>query len=120
MPARHVLVVDDEPRFAEVVSSALRSVGHEVRVAGSRTEFNLELAERPYALILVDYRLGRDNGLELIAALEPSIRSRCIIRSAALTPDVANAAAGLGVFAMSKSLGRPFLEFVAQRLEIAH
>ena len=115
-----VLVVDDEPRFAELVSSALRRVGYEVRVAGSRAEFNLELADSPYALILVDYRLGRDNGLELIAALEPSIRPRCVVWSAVLTPDVADAADGLGVFAMSKSLGRPFLEFVAQRLEIAH
>ncbi|MDH3594248.1 MAG: response regulator [Rhodospirillales bacterium] len=65
-----ILVIDDDKDVAEGMADVLSDLGHTVEIAltGSKA---LEIAERFDAQIaLVDIKLGRTSGLELIASLE--------------------------------------------------
>lgn len=65
-----ILVIDDDRDVAEGMADVLTDLGHTVEIAltGSKA---LEIAERFDAQIaLVDIKLGRSSGLELIASLE--------------------------------------------------
>ena len=65
-----ILVIDDDRDVAEGMADVLTDLGHTVEIAltGSKA---LEIAERFDAQIaLVDIKLGRTSGLELIASLE--------------------------------------------------
>jgi DNA-binding NtrC family response regulator len=68
--AGRILVIDDDRDVAEGMADVLMDLGHTVEIAltGSKA---LEIAERFNAQIaLIDIKLGRTSGLDLIAALE--------------------------------------------------
>jgi len=56
-PAR-LLVVDDEPRTAQVTAELLRRAGYAVDVAATTAEAEVWLARRRYALMIADWRLS--------------------------------------------------------------
>jgi DNA-binding response OmpR family regulator len=60
-----ILIVDDEPAVADVLSFALRKGGFSVRVVGTLTEARRELHLRPPALLVLDLGLPDGDGLEL-------------------------------------------------------
>ncbi len=67
--APHVLVVDDETTIAELLATALRYEGFEVRTAGSGTEaMQLIQRQRP-DVVLLDVMLGDLDGFEVARRL---------------------------------------------------
>jgi two-component system, OmpR family, response regulator len=74
-----VLVVDDEPSLAELLSSVLRYEGWSVRTAGSGTEavkFGREF--RPDAVVL-DIMLPDFDGLEVMRRLRAELPDVCVL-----------------------------------------
>jgi len=64
-----ILIVDDEPAVADVLSFALRKGGFSVRVVGTLAEARRELQLRPPALLVLDLGLPDGDGLELCREL---------------------------------------------------
>ncbi len=65
-----VLVVDDEPNIRTIISAVLQKAGLEVTTASSAEEA-LELAEdEVFSVLVTDYNMSGQNGLELIKAMK--------------------------------------------------
>jgi CheY-like chemotaxis protein len=65
IPAKRILVVDDEPQVADTVRMVLAMSGHKVEVVQSARRA-LEVYEAgKYDLVISDFSLGNMNGLEL-------------------------------------------------------
>lgn len=63
---QRILVVDDDPSIRRLYELELRDAGYAVTVAGDlESAEELVAAWQPHAVIL-DVRLGRDNGLDLL------------------------------------------------------
>ncbi len=69
-PPVHVLVVDDEKNIRRTLRMVLEGEGLEVHEAGSIVEAHQLLATQDVELILLDVKLGEDNGLDLLRALK--------------------------------------------------
>jgi CheY-like chemotaxis protein len=67
-PARPVLVVDDDEAIRESVAMILVDEGYTVAMAGDGDEALEIVGEQSPALILLDIRMPRMNGLEFAAA----------------------------------------------------
>ena len=67
-PAR-ILVVDDDPDFAESLGELLRLEGFEVAIAHDQEQALRAAAEAVPAVALLDVRLGTGNGVDLLRAL---------------------------------------------------
>lgn len=65
----NILVVDDEVSLRRTIRTALEATGHRVAEAGSLAEAILRLGAEKPDLVLLDLRLGRESGLEVLAAL---------------------------------------------------
>lgn len=59
-----VLVLDDDPRIRQMLQRYLTTEGFTVVLAGSVRRARLAIAQQPIALILLDLKLGADNGLD--------------------------------------------------------
>jgi PAS domain S-box-containing protein len=64
-----VLVVDDDEFTCEILSRLLVGDGFDCTVAANATEARTRLAERKFALALVDVRLPGESGLELVSTI---------------------------------------------------
>ena len=64
-----LLIVDDDPAVAEVVSLVLRQEGYQTAVACSLAEAKLLIATTEINGAVIDVWLGRDDGLELATFL---------------------------------------------------
>ena len=76
-----VLVVDDMAEMRELIGRALRAEDYEVTLAATLDQAR-DAEPARYAAILVDARLGRDRGLDLIDALrerDPTLVGRCLV-----------------------------------------
>ncbi len=71
MIERHLLIVDDDPAFCQVLAAAFTRRGWSVDTACCKADA-LNFQERNYTHVIVDLRIGEDSGMELI---EP-IRAR--------------------------------------------
>jgi len=105
--AKSVLIVDDEKLLVRTLSTALKEVGYRISTAGSAEQAEKHLAqEASFDLILVDNRLPKASGLELIHRLrDRAIRSRVILMTAYETPEVKAEAKRLKV---DRYLKKPF------------
>jgi DNA-binding NtrC family response regulator len=65
-----VLIVDDEKNIRRTLRMVLEGEGHVVHEAGSSAEAEAVLAQHPVDVIVLDVKLGDDNGLELLRALK--------------------------------------------------
>ena len=65
-----ILIVDDEKNIRRTVRMVLEGEGHLVHEAGSIAEAESVLAREPVDLILLDVKLGDDNGLDLLRRLK--------------------------------------------------
>ncbi|MGN6525104.1 MAG: response regulator [Burkholderiaceae bacterium] len=61
----HVLVVDDEPDMVALLQDVLRRAGFEADGAGCGDDARRAMAQRQYALMLLDLRLKAEDGLTL-------------------------------------------------------
>lgn len=60
-----VLLVDDEPELLSVLAELL-AVEFEVVTAGNTAEAELQLAQRPFELIICDHLMPRETGLDFL------------------------------------------------------
>jgi two-component system, NtrC family, nitrogen regulation response regulator NtrX len=114
--AEPVLIVDDEKNIRRTLRMVLESGGSTVYEAGSINEAQDVLAKHEVDLILLDVKLGEENGLDLLRALKarsdegiPSRTSEIpvVMISGHATIDDAVAATRLGAFDfMEKPLDR--------------
>jgi len=65
-----VLIVDDEKNIRRTLRMVLEGEGHVVHEAGSIAEADAVLAAHPIDVIVLDVKLGEDNGLELLRSLK--------------------------------------------------
>ena len=68
--AEPVLIVDDEKNIRRTLRMVLEGEGHVVHEAGSIVEADAVLAKEAVDVILLDVKLGDDNGLDLLRALK--------------------------------------------------
>jgi len=68
--AEPILIVDDEKNIRRTLRMVLESEGHVVHEAGSIAEAEAVLAREPVDLVLLDVKLGEDNGLDLLRRLK--------------------------------------------------
>jgi DNA-binding NtrC family response regulator len=73
-----ILIVDDEPGFAELMGTSLERRGHEIRWCERGTEALAHLAAEPPELLVLDWILGqgmeREQILQEVAARCPECR----------------------------------------------
>jgi two-component system nitrogen regulation response regulator NtrX len=65
-----ILIVDDEKNIRRTVRMVLEGEGHTVHEAGSIAEADAVLAREAVDVILLDVKLGEDNGLDLLRSLK--------------------------------------------------
>lgn len=70
-----ILIVDDDDATREGLTAFLESAGYVVLSAGTFLEGRELLAEQAPDLLIADVRLGRYNGLQLIAMAPPEVSS---------------------------------------------
>lgn len=72
----HVLVVEDEPRMADTIRTYLEAEGYGVSLAHSAGEARFRLREagdagRPVEIVVLDWMLPDQSGLELLREIRP-------------------------------------------------
>lgn len=77
-PVSEVLYADDEPEMRELVGAVLRSGGLHVRAVASGSEALSAVRERLPALVILDYRMGRPDGLQVCRTLKSDARTEHI------------------------------------------
>ena len=70
-----LLIVEDDEALRERMTRALSRRGLEVRSAGTVADAERLAREDPPELVLVDLRVGNDNGLDLIPILKHAVLS---------------------------------------------
>src|SRR6201995_1329210 len=65
-----ILIVDDEKNIRRTLRMVLEGEGHVVHEAGNIAEASAVLEQKPVDLILLDVKLGDDNGLELLRTIK--------------------------------------------------
>ncbi|MCX5745251.1 MAG: sigma-54 dependent transcriptional regulator [Proteobacteria bacterium] len=115
-PGEPILIVDDEKNIRRTLRMVLEGEGHVVHEAGSIAEADVVLARETVDLVLLDVKLGEDNGLDLLRAIksrgDDGMGSRLseipvVMISGHATIDDAVAATRLGAFDfMEKPLDR--------------
>lgn len=71
---RRVLIVDDDPQAAQLLSAIMRLVCDEVVIAGSLAECFLALRARAVALVVLDLCLPDSNGYDTMQSV-PEIKA---------------------------------------------
>jgi two-component system, OmpR family, response regulator len=62
----HIIVVDDDPSLRQMVTRYLEDNNVPTKSASSRSELNRHIAWTAPSLIILDLRLGQDDGLDLL------------------------------------------------------
>jgi DNA-binding response OmpR family regulator len=62
----HIVVVDDDPALRRLVTSYLEDQNIPTRSVSNRSELNRQLEATHPSLIILDLRLGQDDGLDLL------------------------------------------------------
>lgn len=88
-PPLRVLVVDDDPLVGRLLRRAFDRLGVSADVVGDAADARRAVTTRPYALVLVDQRLGAEDGDALVRELRPLARgsTRWVCVSASVGPD---------------------------------
>jgi len=115
----HILVVDDDAMFREMVNDFLETRGYAIRGAGDGEAALALLTEMTFDLLLVDLRLPRMGGIELIRRVKrlyPEVR--IMVLTAHSGKESAIEALRLGV---TDYLEKPFrdLQAFASAVELA-
>ena len=93
-----ILIVDDDKLFAQQLESALLKMGFMVSIANTVDEGVCCLQEIDYQLILLDYQVGNDDGLNLLEHLQLLDRKpNVVLMTSFATKSVAIKALNLGV-----------------------
>jgi len=104
---KSVLIVDDEKLLVRTLSNALKEAGYRIAVAGSAEQAEKHVfGEQPFDLILLDNRLPKESGMEVLRRVRGSaVKSKVILMTAYETPEVKSEAKRLRV---ERYLKKPF------------
>jgi two-component system OmpR family response regulator len=75
MPAKRILLVEDDADVRLMLETALRGEGYEVDPAATAARARASLDAARYDLVIADWRLPDGNGLD-IADLRPTVAQR--------------------------------------------
>lgn len=105
--AKSVLIVDDEKLLVRTLSNALKEAGYRISVAGSAEQADKHVfGEPPFDLILLDNRLPKESGMEVVRRVrDRAVKSKVILMTAYETPEVKTEAKRLKV---ERYLKKPF------------
>jgi len=93
----NVLIIDDEPSIRKSTAIAVDSEGHYAETAADSTVALQSLKEDSFDLVLLDLRLGDENGLDVLPRiLEISPKSAVVVFTAHASVDTAVEAMKLG------------------------
>jgi DNA-binding NtrC family response regulator len=97
-----ILLADDEEGILKTLGRALREEGHEVVATASALEAQRLLGDRPFDVLVVDYRMPGRTGLELIRELAATLpepeRPQVVMMTAHATVENAIEAMKLGAY----------------------
>ena len=88
-----VLVVDDSAGVRQLIAATLRSKGYEVVVSSSAREAVVEMANRHFDALVVDYSMPQSNGVQLVKALRSSGVTMPIVMVSGVADEADKAAA---------------------------
>jgi len=74
-----IVALDDDPDFREYTRTMLEAEGHEVRTAGSPEEFFATVDERAPDVVLLDIKMGRHSGEEVLEEIRRRWPKMCVI-----------------------------------------
>ena len=74
MRAKHLLVVDDDPAMRDIIGTFLAERDFRVSTAADGKEMARILARDPVDLIILDLKLGDEDGLDLMRRLPEQTR----------------------------------------------
>jgi len=99
MPDANILVIDDEDSIRHFVTRSLKDEGYQVRSAGTAADGRAAFAEETPDLVVLDMKLGQDDGLDLLTAFkQQSPDSVVIVITAFGETETAVKAMSLGAF----------------------
>jgi DNA-binding response OmpR family regulator len=102
------LIVDDDPVLAVVLESLLTPEGYHCTLASNGAQARERLAERDFALALVDVMMPGESGLELVADLLGKYRDLAVVMVTAVDePSIAQLALDSGAYGY---IVKPFRE----------
>jgi DNA-binding NtrC family response regulator len=79
-----ILIVDDDPALIESLTGLLEHAGYAIRSATSGADALVEINEHPTDLVLLDLRLGRASGLDLLPKIKAARPEIAVIMITAL------------------------------------
>jgi PAS domain S-box-containing protein len=113
----HILIIDDDPTYREILSVALESQEYIVSAAASSSAALNEINKKDYSVALIDRILKDASGLDLlkeIKALSPN--TECIIITGHASRDTALEAVQMGAYSyLQKPIDRNELQLTIQR-----
>lgn len=77
--ALSIVTLDDDPDFREYTGAMLEAEGHEVRAAASPNEFFQIVEERAPDVVLLDIKMGRHSGEEVLEEIRRRWPKLCVI-----------------------------------------
>ena len=86
-PEPHLLVVDDDARFRELLQRYLSDRGFRVTTAADAAEARLTLASFAFDLIVLDVMMPGESGIELTGALRRDGRTPVMLLTAMAEPE---------------------------------
>jgi len=88
-PRKKILIVDDEEDFLKLIRDSLELRGLEVMAATSAVEAGIELASKPFDLILMDIKMPGINGLQACEAIKrnPATKNLPVVVISALSDE---------------------------------
>jgi len=79
VPSLSIVALDDDPDFREYISGLLENDGHDVRVAGTPEELERINEEHLPDIVLLDIKMGRYSGEDVLVALRKRWPKLCVI-----------------------------------------
>src|SRR6185503_11511914 len=65
----HILIIEDDTSFSELLSNFLKKNGHTTATAFHVKEANIQLKEEAFDLVLLDYRLPDGTGMDVLTTI---------------------------------------------------
>ena len=96
MSERRLLVVDDEPDFAEFVSNAAGELGYETRVCTQSKEFRRDYADFAPTHIVLDVVMPEIDGIEIMQWLADQGSTARVVVTTGYNPQYAKMAGLVG------------------------
>ncbi len=78
-PPLSIVALDDDPDFREYIRETLEHEGHEVRAASTPTEFFSMVQDHPPDVVLLDIKMGRHSGEEVLEQIRSRWPKLCVI-----------------------------------------